>query len=232
MSCRARDRQAGPGEAAGCHQLAAAPTGQGLFTSRRREGCRPAASRQVGSENYREGRGQTPLNIWKGSPQAGPGGARRPGAGGGGHKDPAAPPRVALLLPQFPWPQSGERQQERRGAGLPGLPAQARARRRRRRRNAGPAAGFRAPRLLPSSPRRSADPSAERPPAPRRLGPVPAPRPREDVPPPPVPSGRAPRLPPPPGAPKPPAPPARRATWIRFLCRLRSAMLAAPPGSF
>lgn len=46
MSCRARDRQAGPGEAAGCPQLAAAPTGQGLFTSRRREGCRPAASSQ------------------------------------------------------------------------------------------------------------------------------------------------------------------------------------------
>lgn len=93
---------------------------------------------------------------------------------------------LRLLLPQLRWPGFRERQGGSVKGGEAPEPWRPRSTGRRppragpgrRRRNAGPAAGFRAPRLLPSFPRRSAEPSGERPPAPGTLGPGTAPRPR------------------------------------------------------
>lgn len=105
------------------------------------------------------------------------------------------------------------------------LPAQARA---LRRRNAGPDAGFeRRASFLPS-------PAAPQTPLGRAAASTAPTRARHGAatprrqPPGTRPLGMSPPVPLRPSAPEPPGPP----TWIRFLCRLRSAMLAAPPGSF
>lgn len=187
-------------------------------------------------ELQRGRRGPTPPNIWTGSPQAGP------GAGDPEHKAAARPsgPPSAASHPSHRGLNFDSSRKNGEGTGGPeprvraleeaGLAAQSQARRRRR--NAGPGAGFRAPLLLPPFlPRRPADPADERPAARPRRRPVTAPRPRRDI------------LPPPARSDVFPAPSAFRraqapnpqlcqATWIRFLCRLRSAMLATPPGSF
>lgn len=196
-------------------------------------GRKPARFKPTGGER----RADAALTSGR-SPQAGPGPADRPS---GKHKEPTAEPRVSPpSCPVTAAFTSGASEETRGragkrpapGAGAPeeagSLPAQARA---LRRRNAGLDAGFErraAPRLLTRPLRRPPRPSG------RQHRPASRPSRRRD----PAetasrPLGTSPPVVPRPSTPEsPPVPGLQRATWIRFLCRLRSAMLAAPPGSF
>lgn len=164
------------------------PTGQGLFTSCRLEESLPASSRLVAGKNYRDG--QPPLHSWK----RGPWGSTKSLLRRSGRPSASFYPSYRGLnfrsARELRWREGRVPQPRRPRARAPeeaGLPAQARAGRRRIP-SAAPPSSF---------PRRSTDPSGERPPAPPHLGSIRAPRSRGDTLPPP---GRPPALSPSPSS--------------------------------